>query len=143
MVIAGLWLPCDDGITRPIVVVRARAVNGSTLDDRFLIDSGADRTVQSADFLGRLGLVVKSEAKLAGIGGEQGCVLVNAALEMTRTDGGIAVVRGDYAAFADPTATDLSILGRDVVSNFDLILSRRRNEVLLLAPPHSYRVESN
>ena len=37
--------------------------------------------------------------------------------------------------------TDLSILGRDVLNHFDLILSRRRNEVLLLAPNHHYRVD--
>jgi hypothetical protein len=32
------------------------------------------------------------------------------------------------------------ILGRDVLDNFDVILSRRRNEVLLLAPNHHYEV---
>ena len=42
---------------------------------------------------------------------------------------------------ARPTATDLSILGRDVLNHFDVILSRRNNEVLLLAPNHRYRVE--
>jgi hypothetical protein len=124
------------------VDVRLRAIDGSILDDRFLIDSGADRTVLSADFVGRLGLMAKSQTTLSGVGGEQSCVLVNTALEMTATDGGIAVIRGDYAAFTDPAATDLSVLGRDVENNFDLILSRRRNAVLLLAPPHSYRVES-
>ena len=143
MVIAGFWLRCDDGITRPVVVVQIQAADGSTHDDRFLIDSGADRTVLSADFLGRLGLTAKSAATLAGVGGQQDCVLVNTALEFKRDEGGTAVVRGEYAAFTDPTATDLSILGRDVVNNFDLIVSRARNEVLMLAAPHVYRVESN
>jgi hypothetical protein len=35
----------------------------------------------------------------------------------------------------------MSILGRDVLNHFDLILSRRRNEVLLVAPNHQYRIE--
>jgi hypothetical protein len=35
----------------------------------------------------------------------------------------------------------MSVLGRDVLVQFDVILSRRRNEVLLLAPNHQYRVE--
>jgi hypothetical protein len=35
----------------------------------------------------------------------------------------------------------MSILGRDVLDHFDLIESRRRNEVLLLAQNHQYRVE--
>jgi hypothetical protein len=41
----------------------------------------------------------------------------------------------------DLTATDLSILGRDVLTLFDVILNRRRGEVLLLAANHRYRVE--
>ena len=41
---------------------------------------------------------------------------------------------------SDASATDMSILGRDVLNHFDLILSRRRSEVLLLAPNHQYRV---
>ena len=45
----------------------------------------------------------------------------------------------EFATFIDSTATDLSILGRDVLNHFDLILSRRRNEVLLLASNHQYR----
>ena len=53
----------------------------------------------------------------------------------------VAHMRGEFAAFTDPSATDLSILGRDVLNHFDVILSRRRNEVLLLAPNHQYRVE--
>jgi hypothetical protein len=40
----------------------------------------------------------------------------------------------------DPAASDLCVLGRDVTDNFDLILSRRRDEVLLLAPAHYYQV---
>jgi hypothetical protein len=64
-------------------------------------------------------------------------------LEFKRDDGGTAVVRGEFAAFTDPAATDLSILGRDVSNNFDLILSWPRNEILMLAAPHCYRVETN
>jgi hypothetical protein len=35
----------------------------------------------------------------------------------------------------------MSILGRDVLDHFDRIVSRRQNEVLLLATNHKYRVE--
>jgi hypothetical protein len=51
------------------------------------------------------------------------------------------LVRLGFSGNTDPTATDLSILGRDVLNNFDMILSHRCNEVLLLAPNHQYRVE--
>ena len=36
----------------------------------------------------------------------------------------------------------MSILGREILDHFDVILSRRRNEVLLLTKEHSYRVVS-
>ena len=78
---------------------------------------------------------------LQGIGGTCGYVLVRTVLELTRDDGGPADIRGEFAAFIDPTATDLSILGRDVLNHFDVILSHRRNEVLLLAPNHQYRID--
>ncbi len=50
-------------------------------------------------------------------------------------------MRGEFAAFTDPSAADLSILGRDVLNWFDLILSYPRKEVLLLAGDHHYRVD--
>ena len=111
--------------------------------DRFLIDSGADRTVFSAAFLAKLQLPLHAPPAgfaLAGISGESAYAMVATALEFTRDDGGPARVRGEFAAFTDPAATDLSILGRDVLDNFDVILSRRRGQVLLLAPNHQYQV---
>ncbi len=68
-------------------------------------------------------------------------MLLTTILELTRDDGSPAHIRGEFAAFIDPNASDLSILGRDVLYHFDVILSRRRNEILLLAPNHQYRVE--
>lgn len=48
--------------------------------------------------------------------------------------------RGEFLGLTDPAASDLCVLGRDVTDNFDLILSRRRGDVILLAPTHEYRV---
>lgn len=44
-------------------------------------------------------------------------------------------VRGEYAAFPDPVTAEHSVLGRDVPNNFDLVVSRRRDDILLLARP--------
>jgi hypothetical protein len=143
MRIVGEWLLCDDGITRPVVRAQVPGGDRRPRSDRFLIDSGADRTVFSAAFVRRLQLSGASPAPgaaLGGIGGTTGFVLVTAVIEFRRDDGGPARVRGQYAAFTDPRASDLSVLGRDVLDNFDVILSRRRDEVLLLARSHSYTV---
>jgi hypothetical protein len=129
MLIAGEWRVCDDGAFHV---------------EFFLVDGCADRTVLSADSLSKLGFQGTSAPTglaLQGIGGASAYVLVKSVLEFTRDDGGPAHVRGEFAAFTDPAATDLSILGRDVLNNFDVILSYRRNEVLLLAPNHEYRVQ--
>jgi hypothetical protein len=49
-------------------------------------------------------------------------------------------VNGPYLASTDPHAMDISLLGRDILANFDVILSRLKNEVLLLAGNHGYSV---
>ena len=49
-------------------------------------------------------------------------------------------VAGQFAAFTYPNASDMSILGRDVLNVFDVIVSRRRNEVVLLAEHHRYQI---
>jgi aspartyl protease len=141
MRISGKWLQCKDGVARPVVAARVGSADGSLLEEEFLIDSGADRTVLSAELLTSLGLSAASGGALAGVGGLQNSVVVQTWLEFARGGGGTAIVRGQFAAFTEQSATDMSILGRDVLNNFDLILSRPRNEVLMLAAPHTYRIE--
>jgi hypothetical protein len=144
MLIVGEWQLFDDGVTRPTVRAKVLDSDGNLVADDFLIDSGADRTVFSAALLAQLRLPVKSAQPgftLSGIGGTSRFVLVTTVVEFVRNDGGPARVRGEFASFTDPTATDLSVLGRDVLDNFDLVISRRRNEILLLAPRHRYRIE--
>jgi hypothetical protein len=77
-----------------------------------------------------------------GISGAGRFVMVNTVIEFLNVDGGPARIRGDMAAFTDPTATDLSILGRDVLDHLDVLISRRRDEVLLLAGDHNYHVST-
>ena len=77
---------------------------------------------------------------LVGIGGASGFQPVNAILEFLRDDGELARVTGRYSVFTAPSATDMSILGWDVLANFDVILSASRDEVLLLSQRHEYRV---
>jgi hypothetical protein len=145
MRIVGAWYKCDDGLTRPVLLMRVRGGTGSAIDEKFLIDSGADRTVFSATLLDQLGGPTASAPtglSLAGVGGTQAFVQVAAALELARDDGGTASVRGEFAAFTDPAATDLSILGRDVLKHFDLIFGRNQIEIVLLSGNHRYQILS-
>jgi hypothetical protein len=143
MRVPGIWHPCDDGIVRPVLAIDVTDSVGQTLEELFLIDSGADQTVFSEGLLNKLGGSTASAptgVALAGIGGSQSYVQVAVILNLRRSDGGIATIQANFAAFTDPKATDLSILGRDVLDHFDVILSRRRDEILLLAPPSWYDV---
>lgn len=145
MVIVGQWLVANDGITRPMVVVRVPGTDGILTEALFLVDTGADRTALSADLLKKLQLQGNHAAAgvtLQGIGGSSPYIVVTTVLEFRREDGGVARFRGDFAAFTDPAATDLSILGRDVLDHFDVITSRRQNAVLLLAGNHRYQIVS-
>jgi hypothetical protein len=144
MRIAGKWQADDNGGTRPVIEAQVRDADSILHTERFLVDSGADRTVFRAHLLGTLDFPVNIASEgsiLQGVGGVGESVVVQTVVVLTRDDGGEVFMRGEFAAFTDRSATDLSILGRDVVNHFDLILSRRRNEVLLLAPNHQYRVE--
>jgi hypothetical protein len=143
MLVRGEWQLRDDGVMRPIVRTRVGG-DGRQVPENFLIDSGADRTVLSAVLVARLQLPARSAPPgftLSGIGGMSAFVLVTTVVEFLRDNGGPVRVCGAFASFTDPTATDLSILGRDVLDHCDLVLGRRRNEILLLAPSHRYRIE--
>lgn len=144
MLIVGAWGAGDDGVTRPAVRAKVQEADGEYLVEVFLVDSGADRTVLSANLLDRFRIPTAAPTAgpgLQGIGGVLGFALVYTVLEFTRDDGGPAHVRGQFAALTDAEATDRSILGRDGLNHFDVILSRRRGDVLLLAPTIRYCVE--
>jgi hypothetical protein len=143
MRVVGEWLLCDDGVTRPVIRAKVAGADGQLYPERFLLDLGADRTVFSAGLLSDLQVLGNHHPPgmtLQGISGSAPFVLLTSVIEFTRDDGGPARVRGEFAAFTDPRSADMSVLGRDVLNNFDVIASRPCNEILLLAPNHHYQV---
>jgi hypothetical protein len=139
----GEWRVCDDGIVRPAVLGQVVGADGKSRCECFLIDTLADRTVFSAGFLAQLHLPTEGPSlglALEGVGGRSGYVLLRTVIELSRDDGGVMRIEAEYAAFTDPSSSDLSILGRDVLNVFDVIVSRRRNEVVLLHGEHAYHI---
>jgi hypothetical protein len=144
MRIVGEWFLCPDGETRPVVKAYIVDAVGGEVEARFLVDTGADRTVFTAGLLAVLGLPSSAPPAglaLAGVGSRPAFVVVHTTLILYADDRSPARFQGRFAAFTDPAVADMSILGREVLDHFDLIVSRRRNEVLLLATNHQYRVE--
>jgi Retroviral aspartyl protease len=141
MVIVGEWWKCDDGETRPIIRASVKGGNGQEIAARFLLDTGADRSAFDATILKKSQLPQQPPPPnfaLEGVGGASPFVIVDTALLLPREDGGVANIKGQFAAFTDPKTIDLCILGRDVLQHFDVIVSRRRNQVLLQAANHEY-----
>jgi hypothetical protein len=145
MRIVGQWLVEEDRRTCPILRAKVYASDGTLQPGLFLIDSGADRTVLSADLLEKMGLApipIPEGIAIEGVGGGCDFVVVDTVLALPRDDGRNATIKGQFFAFTDTAESDLSILGRDVLDNFDLILGREYGEILLLYPPHRFIVTS-
>ena len=80
----GGWYLCDDGIIRPIMRGEILAGSGAWRAAEFLIDTGADRTVFSANVLEALGLTAGVHESVAGIGGVVDVVVVTTRIRLTR-----------------------------------------------------------
>jgi len=141
MRIDGFWLVCDDGVVRPVIDGTADQSDGSRLPVRFLIDSGADRSVFSAEVYGKLGLApIESESQIGGIGGPVDSVLVQAGLRFLDTDGNAIRFEGQIPVILDAESLDMSILGRDILNLFAVIIDRPGDVVCLLARGHGYGI---
>jgi hypothetical protein len=143
MRIVGQWLVGNDGVHRPTVLIEVGGAGGILIQEYFLVDCGADSSALSAALLPKLNLPTQpppSGLSLQGISGSSQFVVVATRLELPRDDGGVATIHGRFPALTNLAATDLSILGRDVLDHFDAIISRRRDQVVLLAGNHQYQV---
>jgi len=120
-----------------------RAADGSQVKVWFLADTGADRTVFSADVLRELN--VQSTAptlQLEGVGGQAASVVVDTTIEMDRDDGVPVHFHGRFAAVTAPGMLDMSVLGREITNLFAVIVDRPGDVVCLLGAGHHYEVVS-
>lgn len=144
MRVEGRWHDFGDGIFRPVVEARLQLPNGAWQNLVFLLDSGADRTILETRFFSWLAprvLPDEQAPRLGGVGGQVESKLVQTRLAFIRSDSQQVLVNGPFSVFTQAESSDISILGRDVTDNFDVIYSLRKREVLLLAPPHDYVVQ--
>jgi hypothetical protein len=144
MRVNGEWLECDDGVIRPSIPGFVRAPDRKMIEVIFLLDAGADRTVLSSRFLYTLQSLATTETEqihLAGVGGEVDSITVHTVVGFMRDNGQLVTVRGAFGVFTLSESSEMSVLGRDVTNNFDVIYSFPRREVILLGPPHGYQVQ--
>jgi hypothetical protein len=142
MLLRGEWSLGMDGVVRPVLRGEAEDADGVWRRVPFLVDTGADRTVFDAETLDLLRLPPLSVPEgVVGIGGRVNSVVVEAAIRFPREDGVGIVLRGRYAGTTDPDALDLSVLGRDIMNHFALIVDRPGDTVCLLGQAHRYAIE--
>lgn len=141
MLISGTWHVCDDSIIRPLIHAEVQASDGSWVKTPLLVDTGADRTVFSADILQAIGpLPIVAEERLGGMGGVVRATVVEGRIRMTRENNEKIIFRGQYAGITDPEALDMSVLGRDVINFFILIVDWPQRLVYLLGQRHQYTI---
>jgi predicted aspartyl protease len=141
MRIDGAWYPCDDGAIRPIVYAEIQMHDG-WVKTPFLVDTGADGTVLSADTFGILGLPsTESDLQLSGIGGETASVIVRTQIRFTTDDDSRITLSGQFAVVTSGEALDMSILGRDVIELFSLLVDRPGDRVVLFGQQHRCTIE--
>ena len=141
MRIDGEWLECLDGDTRPIIRAEILLDDGNWFEFSLLVDTGADRTVLSADVLRASHLRLAGDLRpIGGLGGIVACEIVKTQLRFRRDDGVQVAVRGEFAALIEPEALDMSVLGRDVLDMFALIVDRSHDVVAILGGQHRYNI---
>ena len=143
MRIDGEWFECDDGFLRPVVRGEILNVHGIWEPTPFLVDTGADCTVFSAAILDVLGFdATGGDDRLGGVGGVAKSVNVRTRIRLPRDGGGTVTFRGDYAAFTQLETLDMSILGRDIMEMFAVIVDRSGDLVALIRQHHTYAIKS-
>jgi len=143
MRVDGRWHRFRDDVLRPVIDAAVQIPSGEWQSVTLLLDAGADRTVFDVSLLPVLSpliLPADQTPTLGGVGGKVDCIFVQTRLAFARRDGKRATVNGPFGVFTDPTISDISVLGRDVTNNFDVIYSYPKRQVILLAPPHGYQV---
>ncbi|MBI3651220.1 MAG: aspartyl protease family protein [Acidobacteria bacterium] len=142
MQINGKWSWCDDGILRPLLVGDIQTVNGSWELVEFLVDTGADRTVLNEAVFSSLGLTpMRTQEAIGGLGGTVDSVVIETRIRFLRDTGEPLSFRGKFTAVTATTALDISVLGRDILDLFAVMVDRPSDVVCLLRPRHYYTIE--
>ena len=141
MLISGSWHRCDDEVYRPVIVAEVETHDGAWIKTPFLIDTGADRTVLSADIVTALNLPsTVAQDQLGGIGGVVHTILVETRLRLSRETGGKVMLRGQYAAVMAAEMLDMSVFGRDITNLFATIVDWPQQSVVLIGQRHRYTI---
>ena len=110
----------------------------------FLIDTGADETFLPYRSIGILRIDTSQIEIRDDVGGVGGYGIPyfhwNTEIKLISSEG-TKTFGGEANIFLDPHATDVPLLGRDILDTFVAIFDRSKNDVILLDQPDSYQIE--
>ena len=81
--------------------------------------------------------------KLGGVGGLVRPVGISTEIRLSVEEGAKALFLGSYAAFTELEMLDVSILGRDIMDMFAVIVDWPGKVVALISQRHSYHIETS
>lgn len=130
------------GPAQPIIHAAILDESGAWHTVTFVVDTGAEVTVIRYQLFMDHGFEVapSSGVTLVGVGGNANSVPINSNLLVLSDDGQLVPINGPFHASTDPIGLDDNLLGRDVLSNFAVIVDRPGDQVMLLARDHGYQV---
>jgi hypothetical protein len=128
---------------RPVILADVLNGQGDWITTSFLVDTAADRTVFSNDVLRLLQLTpVESSDQLSGVGGTAESVVIETQIRFTKTDGEKVLFRGQFAGFCHHDAIEMSVLGRDILNLFAVIVDRPSDRICLVGGNHRYVIQA-
>jgi len=141
MLINGDWVLCDDGIERPVIYGEVLSGDGSWRLTELLVDIGADRTILSANVFESLNLSAREpDEPIGGVGGIVESVVTATQIRLTCDDASKVMFRGEFAACVEYESLDMSVLGRDIMKHFAVIVDQPDDKIALLRERHSYHI---
>jgi hypothetical protein len=78
--------------------------------------------------------------QLEGVGGSFRSVTVETRLRIPRSEGGYTFINATLAAATEPDTLSMSVLGRDLLNLFAVIIDKNANRVCLLYPSDRYTI---
>ena len=133
----------EAGILRPYISGFVYSSRRVWLEYAFLVDSGADVTFLHYGSLDELAIDTSNLEVYDDVGGVGGkdvpYIKFSSKLQFISGED-VKVFEGDINIFLDPHATDVPLLGRDVLDHFAVLLDCRTSQVLLLDEMVKYRV---
>lgn len=142
MIISGKWAECEDGFVRPLVQGFVLNSESVAVPITFILDAGADRTLLSAEVYGKLGLPpIGSRDRLSGLGGMQDIVQVETKIGFRADNGHLFIYGSQYCCVTSAAAIETSLLGRDLLDIFAIVVDRQSDRICLLVEGHPYHID--